>query len=288
MKSNNREYIAAIFPSGEQRSPHYRIVVLQQNGNTPLEDIAGWSILSDKTEQRYIQNEKLTTFTLPGGTDALKNVTLNGEKYLHFNYINEGKGADTEFITNLYSLQFGTVYSAMFSGKKEKEGNAELIEGNCMDASQGGALATEQMNYLLTYLKKQPFLQPVSKEKVQIDNAIEWWYNANKPNASTLSFGILPDTNPIVKAFTASKKRERSGQWDVAFFEIRGTTVVAAYDKNKKQYVMVWCEPAPKDKKTDKFLNTIYFEKDSTLALFYYKGNTTSKKRINLASKSMW
>lgn len=289
LKSSGIEYIAGVIAPSVADKQNYKIVLLQHNGIGGLEDVAAWSISAEKTEPRYIQNDKLQDFKFPKQEPLLKTVMIGGDKYLSFEYLNESKnaGSSTELIFNLYSLADKTVYSAMFSGKLEKEGNENVIEGTCMDASQGGALATEQMDYLLKTIKSAGYLRPVSKEKALTDEAIEWWYGKNPANTQTLAFGILPDDNPIAVAFSSAKDKEKGRDWDVAFFDTRETTVVVAYNKAKKQYSLVWCESAPKNTKTDKFLNTIYFENDSSIVLYYYKGNTTSKKRINLVSKSI-
>jgi hypothetical protein len=63
--------------------------------------------------------------------------------------------------------------------------------------------------------------------------------------------------------------------------------MICAYSKTTKDYVLVWCEPVCKNRNRDQLLNTIYFENDNTLDLFYYKGRTTFKFRVNLATKNL-
>lgn len=281
-KKNNLEHILVLL--APQDTVNYRIIILQHDGTVPFSDLASWSIGHEKIESVYTQGE-LPLFRF---TDGVEQVIVDGRTYLHFQYTNEHpQNKSMEFITNLYELSDGTLYSAMFSGKKEQQEGETFLEGTCLDASQGGALSTPQMNYLIKYLAQQKNLRPASPEKVLTDTAIEWWYNENKSPNATLSFGAIPADHPIARKFTETKEKERGSQWEVAFFDIRETTVVVAYDKTRKQHFLVSCEPAPKNTKTDKFLNTIYFEKEPVLVLFYYKGNTTSKIRINLASKNI-
>ncbi len=286
-KENKKEHIVAVISPQEDKS-RYTAVILQHNGKGELNNKSTWSVSHINKEQIYTGYEKPGRFRLsPAGTNPIKDVNIGNEKYFQFNYTNEGKGKDIEFVTNLLSNKDGSIYSAMFSGKKENEAGTDIIEGNCMDISQGGAYSTPQMSYLIKYIGEKPSFKPVSKEKALTDEAIEWWYNENKKGTGTLAFGILPFDHPIVKAYMTAKDKEKGSKWDIAFFDIRENTVVVAYDKTKNQYSLIWCEPAPKNTKTDKFLNTVYFENDSLIALFYYKGNTTSKKRINLISKSI-
>lgn len=287
-KQAGTEYITGVIPPSKTDNENYRIVTLRYNGSGDLQEAYSWSIVQEKKEQRYTQENRLETFNLVTDPAETKIIPLEGGKYLQFNYYNEGKkNPSAEFISNLYSIQDNMVYSVMYSGKKENENGTDFLEGSSMDASQGGTLSTPQMAYLLRYQARQPFLKPISKEKALADTAIEWWYKQNSPGAQTLSFGILPPDNPIVKGFARAKEKEKGKQWDIAVFDIRGTSVVVAFDKARQQYALVWCEPVPANTRTGKFLNNIYFEKEPVIALFYYQGNTTSKKRINLASKSI-
>lgn len=283
-KKENTEHILALLPPQEKGEIVYRIALLKHNGTSPLTRAENWSLLREKTETIYTQGELPRFRFVPG----IEQVMLEGEKYVHFHYTNEHpQNKSVEFITNLYSLSDETLYCALFSGKKETQNGEIFLEGTCLDASQGGALSTPQMNYLINYLARDKNLRPASPEKVLTDTAIEWWYTQNKAPNTSLSFGAIPANHPIALKFIETKEKERGTQWEVALFDLRETTLVVAYDKTRKQHFLVYCEPAPKNKKTDKFLNTIYFEKEPVLVLFYYKGNTTSKIRINLANKSI-
>lgn len=289
-RKNNIEYITGIIPPSNNKPGFYSIITLKEEQGT-------WSIFSDRKENRYIQDDALKLFVFvplvsSGSADNnnLREVIINGEKYVHFNYQNytkafyprsKWKNNNVEFVTNLLSLSEGTLYSAMFSGEE----NGAEIEGSCRDASQGGALSIPQMDYLIGYIKEQDRLKPFSKEKVLTKEAIEWWYNNNPEGKNTLTFGVLEKEHPIIEKFIATKEKERSASNTAAFFNIMETTVLCVYSKATQQYLLVWCEPQVANPQTDKTLNTIYFEKDNSLVLYYYKGKNAIKERINLSNK---
>jgi hypothetical protein len=54
-----------------------------------------------------------------------------------------------------------------------------------------------------------------------------------------------------------------------------------------KEYALAMCQATPKN--TNDFeLNTFYGEKGNILALYYFKGKSSVKKRLNLASKKLY
>ena len=54
------------------------------------------------------------------------------------------------------------------------------------------------------------------------------------------------------------------------------------------EYTLVWCEPVCRNKKTDKYIRSYFFENDgTTLDVVYYKGNTTFKNKISLTGQTI-
>ncbi len=288
-KKSNVEYITVVIAPQQGDAGSYNIVKLQQVGNA-------WQVAAEKTESRYMQSDELALFAFvpqdgftPDHGQA-QEVIIKGEKYLQFNYLNYTNGTDNrskwvnndaELVTNLVSLADETLYSAMYSGELADN----TLNGSSADASQGGALATPQMDYLIRGFAKHPALAPLNKERAVTKEAIKWWYQNNPEGKTTLEFGVLEENHPIVQLFLKDKYQEKSGNNTAAFFDIMETTVLCVYNKGTKQYLLVWCEPQAKDKNTEKMLNTIYFEKGNTLVLYYYQGNRTSKERINLGTR---
>ncbi len=285
-KIDGTEKIATILAPNKSNPTQYRVLLLSNNGED-LNNSSNWNIESDNSETLYNNNPHLSLFSFITENNLPSLVELKDGRYIKFDYKNENSRKDIEYVTNLYSINDGTIFSALFSGRKEFENGEHFLEGSCMDASQGGALGIPQMSYLINFLGNKSYFRPFSKDKLAIDTSIEWWYSNNKPNAKTLAFGIIPNDNPIVSAYKKAKYKERDSRWEVALVDIRENTIVVAYDKVTKKYSLVWSEPMAKDKERDQLLNSIYFERNTILALYYYKGNTTYKKRVNLASKTI-
>lgn len=243
-------------------------------------------ITSYVLKDRYIQNDALNQCVL---IDSLTSVGIGTESYFYYVYENYSDSYPDliEYVVSLLDKNSNVSFYAMFSGKKKPSSNmlGYIIEGEIMDKETNTLFRTQEMTYLLNILEHKEFLIPLLKSDIMTDQAIEWWLDHNKGNVRKLDFGILPQESSIVEAFLKAKEYEKSGEYKVALFDIRGYTVICSRKSN--QYHLVWCEPVCKNKKTDKILNNIYFESTNSLVLYYYKGKTTYKVRVNLSNKEV-
>lgn len=220
---------------------------------------------------------------------SLCSIASSDSRYFRFAYTNLGNGGEkAEYVLNLMDIESCNLFSAIFYGSNLlKPGQSGYrIEGQTTETISGGLLIPEQV-YLNASLKENASLVQISDKDAWTDEAIGWWLEKNpkaQSSATQLSFGVLKEGCGIVEKFLKEPKESAAG-YSAALFDIRGYTVVCA--KNNGQYILVWCEKAPVNRKTDRLLNSIYFEKGSTLCLFYYQGKTTFKYRINLSSKSI-
>jgi len=143
--------------------------------------------------------------------------------------------------------------------------------------------------YLYEKLKTNETLVLIAEQDLLTDQSVEWWLK-NNPNAQTtaksVKFGVVPENCSLVSAFKANREKESGSGWTAALFDIRGYTVVCARNSAGK-YVLVWCEPRFRDRSSDRILNTIYFDKGTTLVLFYYQGRKAFKYKVNLSNKSV-
>lgn len=249
-----------------------------------LDDIIESSVLRD----RYIQNDKqLDKCRL---IEPMTSVRIGDRGYYYYIYENYGeKYPDMlEYVAALLDKESGTSYYAMFSGKKKPSSNmiGYIIEGEIMDEETNRQFKTPEMTYLLNILTHKDFLVPISKGDIITDQAIEWWLENNKKRARKLNFGILLEESSIVDKFKTMAEFEKNKVYKVALFDIRGYTVICA-QKSSSEYILVWCEPVCKNTDKDLLLNTIYFESTNSLVLYYYKGKTTFKVRVNLANKEV-
>ncbi|MBR1405428.1 MAG: hypothetical protein IJ578_00635 [Bacteroidales bacterium] len=227
----------------------------------------------------------LTPSRLEGG---LETVTIGNKNYLHFSYLNEGESSEKEWVDALYDADSQVLYNVMFYGKELATKAGPVIEGQCLEELSGG-LMTPQMAWLLGKVKENPSLKQISRADLLTDESIAWWLDKNpsaQTSARTVRFGALDPESSIVEMYKKSRK-ENGTNFNAALFDLRGYTMICAYSKSTKDYILVWCEPVCKNRNRDQLLNTIYFENGNTLDLFYYKGRTTFKVRINLANKNL-
>lgn len=247
-----------------------------------------WTLVSAPAPERYNLDSKLTDCRLDGPIEL---VEINGKKFLSFNYINSvEKSKNIEFVASLYEPEEGSVSHAMFYGRDMSGKDGLKIEGQCPEALS--TLVLPENAWLLNRINSDSRLVPIAKADALTDDSIAWWLEKNpeaETRASRLNFGALDEESSLVAGFKAARSRDKdsSKSFTAAMFDIRDYTVIVAYSKTYKNYILVWCEPVCVNKNRDKLLNSIYFEDDSSLALFYYKGRTTFKNRINLASRTI-
>jgi len=247
-----------------------------------------WTLAETRPLERYNLDGKLTGCKLDGPVEL---VEIGGKKFLSFNYINSAEDSKgIEYIASLFNLEDGSVTHTMFYGRDMSGKDGLKIEGQCPEALS--ALVLPENAWLLNRINSDPRLEQISKANALTDDSIAWWLEKNpqaETRASRLNFGALDEESSLVAGFKTVRSRDKdsSRSFTAALFDIRDYTVIVAYSKTYKNYILVWCEPVCKNKNRDKLLNSIYFEDDTSLALFYYKGKTTFKHRINLANRTI-
>lgn len=212
---------------------------------------------------------------------------FGSRSYLHLCYLN----GDSEYVEALYLPAEDILSQAMFYGTPIKPGKDESyrIEGQSPEMMEG-LTNTAEVLWLTGRFKENPSLVQISRADLLTDNAIRWWRERNpkaETSASRLTFGQLDPESSIVEAYKKARK-EKGKSSNAALFDIRGYTVICAASRSTGEYTLVWVEPVCKNRKRDKFLNSIYFESDgTTLNLFYYKGSNTFKLKISLPSQTL-
>ncbi len=281
-KLSGTEYILIVLPSGN--SKEYTISIIKSTNSNDLLKPENWTTDNSFNESIYTNFDKATSFSFDKGeVISPSEITLKDGRYIRFGYINKNK-KEIEYISSLIDINSLIVFNAMYGGKLETEGGESFIEGTCYDSAPTGPSAVAANVFLVNGFNGNEFFKPVSKEKFVTDSSIEWWYKNNKKGAKTLKFGSLETDHPLVTLYK-KQKIESGAEWDIAKFDTRDNTLLVARNKARNQYYLVWCEPQVKNKKTEAYISTIYFERGASVALFYYKGNQTFKRRINLASK---
>lgn len=220
-------------------------------------------------------------FKFKSFADSSEIRSFGGEKYLVFRIERE---SDKEYQKSvlLYNPEIKTLQQVSFTGIRKSDGK---IEGqtNLNLLPDSGA---PQIVWAADELVKDPHFTILSEADIMTDQAIEWWLKNNPKalsSASKIVFGSLPAESSLAVKFSASAK-ENGSKYRAALFDLRGYTVVVAQKKADGSYILAWAEPVCTNKKTGRLLNSIYFEKENNLVLFYYKGKTTFKYRLNLSS----
>jgi len=239
-------------------------------------------------EGELIDTRSIPVYTMAESPSALKLVcplevtTPFGEKrkYLHFAYRN----GDAEYVEALYLPDEDLAYQAIFYGIPIGDGR---IEGQSPEMMEG-VHQTAELTWLAGKLRENPNLVVISKADLLTDESIRWWLSRNpkaETTASKLVFGRLDPESSIVEACKKAGK-ERGRSYSVALLDIRGYTVLCSVKGG--EYSLIWCEPVCKNKRTDKYIRSYFFESDgTTLDVVYYKGKTTFKNKISLASQSI-
>lgn len=215
-------------------------------------------------------------------TDSLHMVESGGERFLTFGTLRENAGGSEAVVSQLmFNLGTEMLTALSFSGKRLADGR---IEGRSNRTMLSNSYRPDVV-WAAQLMDSDTTLVVLTDEALRSDQAIEWWLE-NNPNASRSSkivFGALPEESTLVETAKNAGK-ENSSMYRAALFNHRGYTVVVAYRKSGGSWYLAWAEPVCKDKRRDALLNSIYFEKDATLVLYYYKGRTTYKYRLSLAN----
>lgn len=280
---------------GYRRANRDYAVALAADGGAPalyrsaLGADGAWAPAEPLRPEHYRLDSKLTECRVDGPVEL---VEISGKKFLSFNYLNYSADAkNMEYVSALYDLVEGTTSNAMFYGRNLSSDPAAFkIEGQCPEALS--MVVLPENAWLLNRIQSDSRLQPIAKADALTDDSIAWWLEKNpnaETNARSLNFGALDEESSLVAGFKTARSRDKdsSKSFTAAMFDIRDYTVIVAYSKTYKNYILVWCEPVCKNKNRDKLLNSIYFENDTSLAMFYYKGKTTFKYHVNLANRSL-
>lgn len=253
-----------------------------------LEDDFSLRILSPDgqlQERRFLHVYTMEEAThVPSLVTPMEIITPFGKErqLIHFAY----RLGDTEYIEALYEPGEDLLSQAIFYGTALPEGR---IEGQSPEMMEG-VIQTAEISWLAARLRENSALVPLSKADLLTDTAIQWWLKKNpkaETTATKLSFGQLDPESSLAQAFQKARK-EKGKTVNAAQFDLRGYTVVCIQNRKEGNYTLVWCEPVCKNKRTDKYLDTIFFESDgTTLDMVYYKAKTTFKIKISLPSQSV-
>lgn len=220
--------------------------------------------------------------------DTVSFVQLGGRNYILYSYlVKQPEDEGYNYHVCLYSVEDYSLNTLSFYGTplKSKDG-AFRIEGL---SDYGLSDKGMEASYLESVLDATAFLQEIAQEDLLSDEYVKWWRDSNPAaltNAKSIEFGQISDDCSIAAAFDKAKKARR-GSFEAAVVDVRGYTEVVVRNTKSNSSLLVWVEPQCVNRKTDRFLSSVYFENDNTLVLFYYKGKSTFKYRINLVARTV-
>ncbi len=216
---------------------------------------------------------------------------IKGDDYFGFStLLSSADASEQVYMISVYCPRSDEFNTVAFRGRNvlgKQDGETYRIYGRT-DLSSGAE--KPQTRLLLSMLQSNPLLEEIPERDYLTDAAIEWWLEHN-PEALTvagkLNFNILPEGSSLVEDFASAKGKVNSAKYRAVIMDIRGYSVIVAYQKESADYVLAWAEPECSDRRTGRLLNSISFDDANTLTLFYYQGKRTFKYRLNLASKSL-
>jgi len=215
-------------------------------------------------------------------TDTIQMQELGGKHFLTFGTLHENEESkDAVKSTLLFDLGTEMLNALSFSGKRLADGRIEGRSNRNMHSDP----YKPEIVWAAEKMDADSTLFVLTDEALRSDQALEWWFENNPAanKSSKVIFGALPEESTLVEAAKKAKK-ENSANYRAALFNHRGYTVVVAYRKSSGSWFLAWAEPVCKDKRRDALLNSIYFEKETNLALYYYRGKTTYKYHLSLAN----
>ncbi|MBQ7221933.1 MAG: hypothetical protein IJS02_00500 [Bacteroidales bacterium] len=273
VETANGPKVYGFTPLADQRA--LRIAILApENGAWSIEDESDFSVY----------NETGLSFAGFQDTTAALNLYQGRGPVLTFSTLLSA-GDRAEYTVFVYNTNDNSLHDVNLSGK--------LISGGKIEGSSNKSFIENpsllENRWAIERFDNNKMLVELSRDVLITNQALEWWFEKN-PKASSsskINFGGIPSDSSLAQAYEKAKGKEKSGNYTVALFDHRGYTVIVA-KKSNGEYMLAWAEPVCKNKNTDPLLNTVYFEKGSQLAMFYYHGNKTYKLHLNLANGSIY
>ena len=222
--------------------------------------------------------------------DTLTLVSLEGVQYCLVSYLNSyDAGKNLEYVMSMLCLEQGKVESYVFTGKN-------LISPSTMPdyriegvSNLNLADDTPAMRHMASLAAADSRLVELTEDIYLTDKTIEWWLERN-PKAMTsakkFEIGSVAAESSLAATFSKARK-ETKGKYQCAAIDARGYICLIIRNTSTGNHILVWAVPVCTNRQTQWYLKNFYFENETTLALIYYKGNSMTKIRLNLGSRSI-
>lgn len=226
--------------------------------------------------------------------DTVALVKVDDKDCLLYSYLTSHGDGEYSYFLSLYGIDDYSLSTLVFTGKDISSGKGGFspsdfrLEGQSRSEAVGDG-QNARIDFLRELMSADGRLVVLSRSDYLSDKYIAWWLESNPRalnGAGTIEFGTISEDCSIYKAFNKAKK-DKEGRLEAAVCDVRGYSVVVVKNDKTSSYLLVWAEPACQNRKTDRFLSRVYFQDQNTLALFFYKGKSTFKYRINLHTRTL-
>jgi len=225
--------------------------------------------------------------------DSTSVITVRGTRFLRFNYLlDDLESTEQTYVAAAYAPQTDEFGCVSFYGINQHSSDDPApyhLSGRINETVLSG-MERPWMRLLLQEVRSNPMLEEIPENFYLTDAAIQWWLDVNPEaltSATHLKFNILPEASSLVEEYAKAKGKKNSSKYTAAMFDHRGYTVIVAYQKADKNYVLAWAEPECLDHYRDRLLNSIAFDDANTVEMSYYHGRRTFKYHLNLTSKTL-
>ena len=224
--------------------------------------------------------------------DSTLSYEIRGERFYQLDYIlGSSESGARSYVGVCYGPDSDFIGSISFEGEAlpPQEGQPYRISGRSNE-TLAPSMDTPQMRLLAKSIDDNPLLEEIPLPDYLTDISIEWWLD-NNPDAQGKAPGvkvnILDPQSSLVQGFASAKGMVQSSRYRAVIMDIRGYSVIVAYQKDDGNYVLAWAEPESKNHRTDRLLNDIRFTDPNTLNMHFYHGSRDFSYRLNLASKKV-
>lgn len=218
---------------------------------------------------------------------------INGKRYCICSVLESYDGGyELSYRLPAVSVSTGEIVDVLFRGKNLSAPSLlpseYLIEGSS-NADMLPDSDSLVVGYLSSLLDADSRLKVFPESLFLTDKTIEWWVE-NNPKAMTSARSVqMPviDSEASLVSEYENVRKVKGAKFSAAVFDTRGYCVIVAKRNSSPEYALAWAEPSAVDKSRDRYVKSIYFQSDNTLAVIFYKGKSMFKYNLNLATHEL-
>lgn len=225
--------------------------------------------------------------------DVFESLEIEGERYCICSVLESFNGGlDLSYRLCAVKVSTGELVDLTFSGKNLEDPSAlpdrYLIEGtsNAEMLPPGDSVAVGR---LVSMMDSDPRLKVFPESLFLTDRTIAWWVENNPKAMSSAKYVQMPsiDAGASLASEFENARKVVGNRYCAALTDVRGYSVIVVRKNGSAECVLAWADQIPADKSVDRYVKSIYFQNDNTLAIIYYKGRSMFKYSLNLATHAL-